>query len=979
MSYEVGSAFLQIIPSFSGMADAIDAEAAKWGNNSGTTFSDTFKAKVDAALANLKDVSVNADTTEAMAKIAEIRSELETLSGEKIGIDISEAEALTKIEALKVELDEVGAKHPEIRVSVDAAQAELELAAVAATSDAAGASLGGLGGSGNDAGTGLGALGADAEASGEQVGALIPLFAGLAAAIVPLGGLAAGAFAAMPAMIAGATSALGALYLGFSGIPAAISAFSNVPSSGTGASPATALANANAERVAADSVQKAYEALNNSRINGARSVQAAETAAANAQAAANQRVLTSEQTLVNAEHTLTQAQYNEQQAQNAVITARQNAQDQLNSYTNQLADASISMQQAQLDVTNAKIALDQALQPGSTATLTQQDQAKITYEAAVQRVKDLQTTNGVLTRDAAAAQAAGVDGNVQVLAAEHQLVLAQQSVVDATTAQQTAINNVNSAEAAAAKQQITDATNITIAKQKAAQGVSDAERNVTIALDNQANAYARAALPSSVAISGMQAYQKALNNLTPAGRRFVEFVTGTMYPVFQDFKGKVQEAFLPLIQTGLQDLFPFFKDMQPIILQAAKGIGQTFDELAKFIGSKTGLKEVMDIFKLGNDFMNAMGGNMVTIFEAVTSIGSQSGPIIKVLADGITSMVNDFAKWAEGGGFQKFMVWLQQNGPMLATALLDVVVAAGKLIVALSPIGTVLDVVVGFVATLVGWLVQTWQIFSEVLLVVGGAAVILSMIFDPINWIVIGLSLMVAGLLDIAAHWSQVWGGIQSAASATWAWLDNNLFSPIATFFTKTIPDALDTVATYFHELPGKIVTALGDFGAKVWSVFMMPVDWLTTNVGAPIVNFFKGLPDEIATLATNMWHGISDAFKDVLNTIIGWWDSLHFHIPGFSLGPVHFGGFDLGMPNIPKFHDGGVVQGAPGVEQLALLMPGEIVTPAGMPLPASGGGGMHLELNIHGADLSNVAAIERIVVQAFSKWTESLTPMRLA
>jgi hypothetical protein len=149
----------------------------------------------------------------------------------------------------------------------------------------------------------------------------------------------------------------------------------------------------------------------------------------------------------------------------------------------------------------------------------------------------------------------------------------------------------------------------------------------------------------------------------------------------------------------------------------------------------------------------------------------------------------------------------------------------------------------------------------------------------------------------------------------------------------------------------------------------VMTGDWLLKNIADPILNFFIGLPGKIASAASNMWHGISDAFKEAINTVIGWWDQLHFKIPGFHLGPIHFGGFDLGLPQIPKYHDGGVVQGAPGVEQLAFLMPGEIVTPANkIPSINSSSGGNVIHLTLQGVDMSNVTAIRQVVVDSLTQ-----------
>jgi len=75
-------------------------------------------------------------------------------------------------------------------------------------------------------------------------------------------------------------------------------------------------------------------------------------------------------------------------------------------------------------------------------------------------------------------------------------------------------------------------------------------------------------------------------------------------------------------------------------------------------------------------------------------------------------------------------------------------------------------------------------------------------------------------------------------------------------------------------------------------------------------VHFVTSLPGKIASAAVGMWDGIKDAFRSAIDWIIQGWNSLHFHIPGFSVGPIHFGGFDLGLPQIPLLATGGTFNG---------------------------------------------------------------------
>lgn len=100
------------------------------------------------------------------------------------------------------------------------------------------------------------------------------------------------------------------------------------------------------------------------------------------------------------------------------------------------------------------------------------------------------------------------------------------------------------------------------------------------------------------------------------------------------------------------------------------------------------------------------------------------------------------------------------------------------------------------------------------------------------------------------------------------------------------------------------------------------------------IVNFVTSLPGKLASAGKGMWDWIKDAFRGAIDWILKGWNALHFHIPGFGIGPVHFGGFNLGLPQIPLLAEGGtirrggsVVVGDRGPEILS-LPPGARVDP---------------------------------------------------
>lgn len=245
MSYNAGSAFVQIVPSFAGIVDAInskftelgeqagkvfnralgnatsdasvgpsDEEAGRQGDSAGGSWADGFKARVEAVLQSLPPGNVSLDDAEAETKLAELRAQLEELGNANFGVDLSDTDAQLKLDALSAELDALGIERPTIHVDVDTAEATAELGALSLEADAA---------SGAD-GTGGGLAGlteALDDLPGPLSGGTVAL-AALGTALIPIAGLAAGALSTLPAVLSGIAAGGAAIYLAFDGLTTAI-------------------------------------------------------------------------------------------------------------------------------------------------------------------------------------------------------------------------------------------------------------------------------------------------------------------------------------------------------------------------------------------------------------------------------------------------------------------------------------------------------------------------------------------------------------------------------------------------------------------------------------------------------------------------------------------------------------------------------------------------------------------------------------
>jgi hypothetical protein len=124
--------------------------------------------------------------------------------------------------------------------------------------------------------------------------------------------------------------------------------------------------------------------------------------------------------------------------------------------------------------------------------------------------------------------------------------------------------------------------------------------------------------------------------------------------------------------------------------------------------------------------------------------------------------------------------------------------------------------------------------------------------------------------------------------------------------------------------------------------------------------DWLKQVPGWIGTAFGKVANFITAPFRWAFNYIASAWNNtigrLSWTVPGWVPG---IGGNTISVPNIPKFHSGGVVPGAPGSEMLAVLQAGETVTPAGR---SSGGGGGWVPVRFE------QAALEALLIETIQR-----------
>jgi hypothetical protein len=208
---------------------------------------------------------------------------------------------------------------------------------------------------------------------------------------------------------------------------------------------------------------------------------------------------------------------------------------------------------------------------------------------------------------------------------------------------------------------------------------------------------------------------------------------------------------------------------------------------------------------------------------------------------------------------------------------------------------------------------------------------------SPTTWIILAIVALIAIIVLIATKttwfqdlWKKVWSGVKSAASAVGSWFKDTLWNKWIKGTWNNIVDKGKEALKWMAGMPDKLKEAF----AKVKDFMFAP---------------FRA--------AFNL---ISDAW----NSTIG---ALSWKVPSWIPG---IGGESISVPNLPHYHSGGVVPGAPGTEQLAVLQAGETVTS----MAGSAGGGREEWIRVDLGELGD--ALLRPIARAVSRRGGSVTAL---
>lgn len=659
-------------------------------------------------LDDLDGKSVSIGTEEAARKLEELRAEMDSLSDVHVGVDIDEEQARARIARIRAQLDELSGRDVAASVRVEAAAAKADLDEVErklARVD------------GRDARASV-HVDADSSSLDQYTGRL----GALAAALLALGGPIGGAIAGLAALGAGGVvgaAGLGSVLLGLGGVAKALKA-QEAQENETGKS---AQQSAAAQLAATDSVLGAQDRLRDAK----RSVADAERRSAD-------EVRSALGAQARAEEGLQRAQESAVRAQRNLNDARRQAARDLEDLSNRTKDDALAQREAVLRVQEAQDNLTK-VQNDPSATARQREEAQLQYEEAQQHLDEISLSYQRDQADAADAAKAGVEGSRQVVAAQDQVLASQRAVHDAQVAVGDAARRVDEARISGAE-----------AVTRAQEQVLAAQRALTLA-------QAQATAATSAQSAATQKLNKALEDLSPAGRRFYDFAVG-LKPKLLELQQVSQEGFLPGFQAGAEALLPLFPQISSNVGTLSHSMGQFFATLGQGMASP-----------FWQDFFARIANASTTLFPAFAQSMLTAGHAAAVFTEDMLPLAPKALEAADAGS-HLLESWApffaQAGGPWLASlkTFIGDLTPLGPVIADLGPILADISNAAGHV--LRGALEALHPILTGLTPIIHGFSAVLQMIPAPLEGVIVDLRLLSLAAKPVQALFGAAAFAVQS-------------------------------------------------------------------------------------------------------------------------------------------------------------------------------------------------------------------------
>lgn len=419
------------------------------------------------------------------------------------------------------------------------------------------------------------------------------------------------------------------------------------------------------------------------------------------------------------------------------------------------------------------------------------------------------------------------------------------------------------------------------------------------------------------------------------------------------------EAGVPLLATLAEQAGVTAAVMQEMITDKAVG----FEDVQKALESLTG--EGGKFFNLMDKQSKTLGGQLSNLKDNFTKVTiailgtGEEGTLLRSLADAVTQVNVAIGQLLPH--LEVFGKWLAENKEFL-------LVFAGAIVGLIALIGvglvTAFSAITGIALTMM----------AAFLLIPAALGLIAALIihnwegivaFFTNTWANIVLAFETAKLLiqetidSMVVFFSELPAKVMAFITKLFVEDIPFAWGYLAGWLSVKVPELIFNIIKWHSELPGKMLQIMALVVKAVIDGFIMAINWVRGELptwGEKIKGFIADIPEKvkiiletlIQTIKEKLLGGAGSAWSQILDfkdKVVGAFNSIVDAV-NRAIDAVKRG-FKEGVKGA-GYQTGGVVPGAIGDAQMAIVHGGEQIIPSGAVAPGGGGGGGGLSINVH-------------------------------
>lgn len=370
------------------------------------------------------------------------------------------------------------------------------------------------------------------------------------------------------------------------------------------------------------------------------------------------------------------------------------------------------------------------------------------------------------------------------------------------------------------------------------------------------------------------AYDKALKGLTPTQVAFLKAQDRLKESFKTLIVGQGSTILAPVIK-GMDLLAVILPKLQPLLKSVGGAISDVLDSMLRAVKSGGFSEFVKGFAALAGPSIRILADIMRNVASGAIGFLKTFAPLGLLLLGVIDKAAGSFAKFSQGGGFQKFADYVVKIGPTVAKFFGSLGTLIGHLITALAPLGGVIlqaiagladalnklptDVLLGLVAGIGGIVAFAG---GPVVAIAAGVAALVALFIDWYNH-----SKQLRDILAQTGHWitGSLWPALKQLGSAIGKNLQPVIAALVSTFkqdflptLKKVWPD-IKTIAENVGKLVGGFLLIVSVIAGKVLPVLIELAGFLFKKLGPQFLDLVKILTTVVVL-----------AFKSFVDLVLG-------------------------------------------------------------------------------------------------------------